>query len=256
MVAGMQSEAATLSPGYNLSLLESYNDGPTAARNAAIEALLARDTGNALTTRANHKVLEALDLGTVLDRAKASTSPMVTTFPSTFIGGQLREVAQLIKMHPYLGARRQVFFVSLGGFDTHSFQVVTQAKLLSELDQALTAFQAEIEAQGNGNSVTTFTMSDFGRTLTTNSNQGTDHAWGANHFVIGGAVKGGYYGKFPVLLKDGPDSTDSRGRWIPTTALDQYGSTLARWMGVTDMDLPMVFPNIRNFNSSNLGFFR
>lgn len=256
MVAGMQTEAATLSPGYNLSLTTSYNDGATAARNKAIEALLARDTGNALTTRANHKILEGLDIGSILEQAKSSTPPLATTFPATSIGGQLREVAYLIKMHPYLGVRRQVFFVSLGGFDTHSNQVTLQAGLLTQLDQAIAAFQSEIESQGNSGAITTFTMSDFNRTLTTNSNRGTDHAWGGHHFVIGGAVKGGFYGKFPVLLKNGPDSTDVRGRWIPTTAVDQYGATLAKWLGVTDMDLPMVFPNINNFSNWNLNFFR
>ncbi|MGA1730225.1 MAG: DUF1501 domain-containing protein [Steroidobacteraceae bacterium] len=252
LLAGMHSEAATLKPGYRLALAGTY--ATIDARNQAMEALLARDTGQPLVTRANQKLLDTLAMGRTLEQARLHAPPPTVQFPTTNIGAQFRDVAELINLNAYLGTRRQVFFVSLGGFDTHSNQAATQARLLGQVDEALTAFQGELMAQGNAHAVTTFTMSDFGRTFQPNGNFGTDHAWGAHHLVIGGAVNGGFYGQFPVLQTDGPDSTDQRGRWIPTTGLDQYGATLARWLGVAEMDLGMVFPNLVNFPNSNLGF--
>ena len=118
----------------------------------------------------------------------------------------------------------------------------------------MAAFYQETVEMGVASEVTSFTGSDFGRTFQPNPNLGTDHAWGSYQLVLGGAVTPGLYGTFPTLQLDGPDTTDSRGRWIPTTALDQYGATLARWFGVDDLDMPTVFPNINNFPVSNVGF--
>jgi uncharacterized protein (DUF1501 family) len=137
--------------------------------------------------------------------------------------------------------------------------------LLTQLSQALKAFYDETQAQGIANQVTTFTMSDFSRTLNPSgagSSVGTDHAWGGHHFVIGGAVNGGnFYGSptsngtiFPTLVNNGPDDAETRGRIIPSVAIEQYAGTLARWFGLSDADIPLVFPNIANFSTSNLGF--
>lgn len=252
MVAGEQSQAATLSANYRLSLLGTYST--VASRNAAMEALLARDTGQGLLTRANHRLLDTLELGRQVEAARQSADPLAVPFPNTGIGSQLRNVAELVSLSGELGTQRQVFFVSLGGFDTHSGQAAPQARLLGNVDDALGAFYEQLALFGMESAVTTFTMSDFGRTFQVNGNVGTDHAWGAHHFVVGGAVNSGFYGDFPVLKRNGPDSTDQRGRWIPTTGLDQYGATLAQWLGVQPQDLSLVFPNLPNFSSYNLGF--
>jgi uncharacterized protein (DUF1501 family) len=195
--------------------------------------------------------------------------PAVGPFPGTSLGNQLRRVAQLIKLNrqsPTLGLSRQLFFCQLGGFDTHANQAQganpaagTHANLWTQVSNAMKAFYDETEAQGIELNVVTFTLSDFARTFKPNGNLGTDHAWGAHQLVMGGAVAGGdFYGKFPPLaLGDGLD-TDSgggaRGRWIPTTAVDQYGATLASWYGVSAADLPAVFPNLYRFSTPNLAF--
>jgi len=161
---------------------------------------------------------------------------------------------------------RQIFFCQLGGFDTHQNQVNTQANLLTQLSQAVKAFHAATAELAVENQVTTFTLSDFGRTLQPAGSGGTvvgsDHAWGNHHFVVGGAVRGGdFFGgvgpngtMFPTLQLGGPDDTDTRGRWIPTASVEQYAATLATWYGVAETDLPVVFPNIGRFPTANLGF--
>jgi len=169
--------------------------------------------------------------------------------------------------------KRQIFFCSLGGFDTHNGQVTggvpttgTHANLLAQVSGAMKTFYDATVTLGVASQVTTFTLSDFSRTFVPNGTLGTDHAWAAHQFVMGGAVRGGdFYGVptsngtvFPTLAPNGPDDTDSgtsaRGRWIPTAAVDQYGATLASWFGVTSADLPAVFPNIGRFGGTNLGF--
>ena len=122
------------------------------------------------------------------------------------------------------------------------------------LSQAMAAFYQTTVEMGVANQVTSFTESDFGRTFQPNPTFGTDHACGGNHLVLGGAVNNGIYGAFPTLKLDGPDTTDSRGRWIPTTGMDQYGATLATWFGLPSGDLNIVFPNLGNFPTANLGF--
>jgi uncharacterized protein (DUF1501 family) len=189
-----------------------------------------------------------------------------TTFPNTTLGNQLKQAAKVIRANynqASLGLKRQIFFCSLGGFDHHSAQIAGQQNLLSQVSQAMKAFYDETVALGIADKVTTFTMADFGRTFqpagTGATAVGSDHAWGNHHFVMGGAVQGGnFYGTYPTLTLGGPDDTDSgtnpRGRWIPTTSIDQYAATLASWYGLSAADVPTVFPFIDRFASSNLGF--
>ncbi len=155
--------------------------------------------------------------------------------------------------------KRQIFFVTLGGFDTHNNQINDQNTLFPQVSPAMAAFYNATVELGVSQQVTTFTESDFCRTCQPSSGAGSDHAWGNHHLILGGAVKGGdIYGKFPTLAFSTTDDAGSRGVWIPTTALDQYGATLASWFGVSDTDLATVFPNLSVFKAAglpaNLGF--
>ena len=206
-------------------------------------------------------------LGTVGTRALAlysqittalAVAPVTTTaFPAAVdpysnLGAQLQEVAKLISVSSELGAKRQVFFVSTGGFDTHDGLGTMHPLLLTNLSNALRAFHDTTVELGVADKVTSFTASDFGRALTSN-NDGTDHGWGSMHFVLGAAVKGGrYYGINPVLANNGPDDI-GQGRLIPTMSVDQYAATLAMWFGVSSSDLAAVLPNIGNYAGSALG---
>jgi uncharacterized protein (DUF1501 family) len=204
----------------------------------------------------NQITSNAYNYAAALTAATKSVPALQTVFPANNgLATQLKQVAQLIQVRAALGVQRQIFFAGVGNFDTHSAQVVTQNPLLSSLNAALAAFyQATIEL-GVQTEVTTFTMSDFSRTFQPNSNQGSDHAWGSHHIVMGGAVNGGkMYGTFPTLALGGPDDSGSNGRWVPTTASTQYAATLAQWFGVSTAQLPAVFPYIGNFLSNNLGF--
>jgi uncharacterized protein (DUF1501 family) len=205
----------------------------------------------------------AIETGDLLNDAVADTANAnywTVQFPTTSLGNQLRMVARLIAARSALNMKRQIFFTSVGGYDTHTSQVVdtnptsgSHANLLNELSNAIYAFQRAMEQIGVPDKVTSFTASDFGRTFPTNG-QGSDHGWGNHHFIVGGAVKGGRtYGAFPVLQVGGPDDT-STGRWIPKIAVDEYSATLARWFGVSAGDLTTVFPNIGRFTSPDLGF--
>ena len=171
------------------------------------------------------------------------------------ISQQLLRVARLIEAREAVGNPRQVFFVSMGGYDTHVNQRYDQERLLGELGAALKAFHDATESLGLADQVTTFTLSDFARTLKVNTNGGTDHGWGNHHLVMGGAVRGQRsYGVFPTLVPGGPDDAGNEGRWIPTTAYDQYVATLARWFGVGPEGLRDIAPNLARFKAADLGF--
>lgn len=197
----------------------------------------------------------SLDLQAQVSAALAA-GPAVNGFPAgNTLADQLRIVARLISVSQELGAKRQVFFVSLGGFDTHDAILTTHPTLMGRLGAAMRAFYDATVALGVADKVTAFTASDFGRTLTSNAN-GSDHGWGSMHFVMGGAVNGrNFYGTPPVLANNGPDDV-GQGRLLPGLSVDQYGATLASWFGVSAGNMSTVLPNIVNFNPStwNLGF--
>ena len=199
----------------------------------------------------------ALSLYTQVTAALAGAQTINTMFPtaadpSSSLGAQLKTVANMISVSKDLGAKRQVFFVSTGRFDTHDGLVTLHPILMTNLADALRAFYDTTMELGVANQVTTFTASDFGRALTAN-NDGTDHGWGSMHFALGGAVNGGrYYGINPTLANNGPDDI-GQGRLIPTMSVEQYAATLASWFGVSAGNLSTVLPNIGNFAGSALG---
>jgi uncharacterized protein (DUF1501 family) len=202
----------------------------------------------------------AIEDAALLAGILGATSPFTTAFPTSSLGQQLRMIAWLIHVAPQLGLKRQVFFARVGGWDLHDNQVDpldtsagAHATLLADLGASLKAFNDATTELGLADSVTAFTASDFGRTFNTNGD-GSDHGWGSHHLIMGGAVRGGdIYGTIPELVINGPDDT-GRGRWIPTTSVDEYSATLARWFGVSELDLPLVLPNIGRFANPDLGF--
>ena len=162
-------------------------------------------------------------------------------------------VAKVINARSALSAARQVFLVSMGGYDTHANQDATHPGLLTQLADAISWWQTTINQMGIASDVTLFTASDFGRALAPNS-EGSDHGWGSHHFVVGGGVLGRQvYGSFPDLTSN--SSTDAgNGRLIATTSVEQYAATMAKWMGVTPANLPVILPNLVNFSQQDLGF--
>lgn len=207
--------------------------------------------------RAEHTrvMTRAIDANVALTTALAGVPPLTTLFDSTNpLALQLQMVARLIAARSPLGARRQVFFVSLGGFDTHDFLADQHPGLLAAVGGALKSFYDATVELGVAQQVTAFTASDFGRTLTSNGD-GSDHGWGSHHLVLGGAVRGGrLHGQLPSVSVNGPDDV-GQGRLLPTTAVDQLAATLARWMGVSNTDLALVAPNIAHYSQQDLGLF-
>ena len=195
----------------------------------------------------------AVSTADLVSNAIDSAPALNTIFPGSSLGAQLQTVARLIAVRDTLEMERQIFFVATGGFDTHDDQNQNQPGLIGDISDSIAAFYDATVELGVADSVTTFTQSDFGRTLTSNGD-GTDHAWGSNHLVVGGAVQGQtLYGTYPLLQINGPDDVGG-GRMIPTTSADQYAATLARWLGVEDADLTSVAPNLDNFVQRDLGF--
>jgi len=233
------------------------SDGSIAenARDAAFQQIVKFPTGMALIQKANQVTADGLNAAKELNGALSAGSSLKTPFPSTSLGKQLQQVARVMNVRKELGAQRQIFYVAIGDFDTHTDSMRRQDVLLADMAASMSAFydatlEMQIERQ-----VVTFTESEFGRTLQPSSGAGTDHAWGSHHLVMGGAVKAAdVYGAFPVLALQGPEDVTGRGVWVPTISLDQYGATLASWFGVADDSLTKVFPNLGNFSPRKLAF--
>ncbi|OWQ91582.1 Tat pathway signal protein [Roseateles aquatilis] len=218
----------------------------------ALRGLVTADRSHWMEAELNRVTARSINAqGTVASALTSST--LQTPFDTSGLSAQLQLVARLIGARAALGAQRQVFFVSVGGFDLHDNLVSQHPALLGQVGNAMASFDAALQELGVAKNVTTFTASDFGRTLSSNGD-GSDHGWGSHHLVMGGAVKGGrFYGQLPSVSVNGPDDV-GQGRLLPTTAVDQLAATLALWMGVSVTDLPAVLPGIVNFNQKDLGF--
>ena len=253
---GLATRPAAVNPGQNSAFNGDSN------QLGAMQNLITLDSGVSLVQAASSITGFAFADSNALGAALTHKTAFNTNFPATSIAQQLLQVAQIIQVRAFLSPNtinRQIFFCSMGGFDTHNHQLPDQGTLLSQLSAAMNAFYMATIEMGVDSQVTTFTLSDFGRTLQPSSGAGSDHAWGSHHIVVGGAVHGGdMYGTYPTLSLGGPNDTSTgtsgRGRWIPTTAADQYAATLATWFGVAPADLPYVFPDLSNFSVNNLGF--
>jgi uncharacterized protein (DUF1501 family) len=243
-----------ISPNGSVGLTGFDGSANANVRLQAFKDLLALPHNNLFEQAYADTVSRSIAANDLLTSALTGTPGFQTVFPNTTLGSQLNMIAKLIAARTNLSMNRQIFFCSVGGYDTHGDQLAGQANLLAELSQGLNAFYNATVELGIASQVTTFTASDFGRTYPTNGS-GSDHGWGSHQFVLGGAVQGGrLFGTFPTLAVNGPDDT-GQGRWIPTTSVDEFSATLATWFGVSASDLPTVLPNIGRFAHPNLGIF-
>lgn len=271
-LAGNSTLAYQMSPaGAPIVSSLAYNVYSSAAVRQAMVQLVQQPRGHALENEYNLVMKRALGAGNAITNAlapfPASSAPFNSFPPANSLADQLKMVARLIAARGTLGVKRQVFFVSLGGFDLHDNLIAKHATQLDLVSKAMTAFYSATAALGVASQVTAFTASDFGRTLASNGD-GSDHGWGSHHFIVGGAVKGNaFYGTAPPVSVGNTSAAEDQwhvgqGRLLPSTSVDQYAATLAKWFGVADTELAAILPNLKNFGvaagrsdyPANLGF--
>jgi uncharacterized protein (DUF1501 family) len=245
---GNQVASYSVTPGGSVGL-----DQVAADRVQAVKNLLTLPHSNLYEQAFAQTMNRAIDNDALLKGALGSVPALQTAFPNTTLANQLKMIARLISARTALGHKRQIYFAAVIGYDLHGGQMSPHSDLLKELSGAMKSFCDATVELGVANSVTTFTASDFGRTLASNGT-GSDHGWGNHQLIMGGAVQGQRtYGTFPNLAVNGTDDT-TLGRWIPTTSVDEYSATLAKWFGVTTTNLSTVFPNLSRFAHPDLGF--
>ncbi|MBS0591334.1 MAG: DUF1501 domain-containing protein, partial [Proteobacteria bacterium] len=256
--AGNAIQPYTLGPSGPVGL----NGYGSAANMSALTDMLAQTYADPFSRTYAATVKNSISYYNTMQAALAAAPALTTPFPANNpVAASLQQIAKIISMRGVLGAKRQIFFVGYGSFDSHDTQLIQQPKLFATISQALAAFNAcTINDLKIPQSVTTFTLSEFARTLNSNGD-GTDHAWAGVQFVMGGAVKGQrLYGApaasgsmFPNQTLNGPDCL-SRGQMLPGVSCDQYSATLASWLGVSNCDIATIFPYVKNFSNTNLGF--
>jgi uncharacterized protein (DUF1501 family) len=255
---GLQAPYAIGSGGVNdyWSLQPGNPEEWAVRRNAAYDAILAQSQPHLFAAEFARTQRRSIDLGIDLRQALQAVSAPQTSFnTASRLASMLRMVSHLIAARDVLGMSRQIFFVGIGDYDTHGDQVNRHPVLMNELNHALTSFYNATVELGVSDKVTTFTASDFGRTLTSNGD-GTDHGWGSHQMVMGDGVRGGeIFGTMPELVIGSNDDI-GEGRIIPTTSVDQYAATLAHWFGLTPAQVTETFPTLANFNTADLGFMK
>lgn len=257
LLSGKSASQYNISPSgtFGLRGAESNLFG-SGACSAMLRTLVTQNRAHQLENAHVKTMVRSLNGNASLKSALASAPTLSTPFDGTnSLATQLQMVARLIAARNTLGVKRQVFFVSLGGFDNHDGLASQHPGLLKKVADAMASFYNATLELGVANAVTSFTASDFGRTLSVNDD-GSDHGWGSHHFIMGGAVAGkAFYGQAPAIAINGPDDV-GQGRLLPTTAVDQLAASLANWFGVSNADLPIVLPNSRNFDLNALKLFK
>jgi uncharacterized protein (DUF1501 family) len=249
-LSGKNAVQYQVSSGGSVSIKPGY--GPAANADAAIKSMLQRSGANLFERE--HAVVASRSISADVRVQAALAGVAEPAFPASILGAQLKIVARMIAARQSLGVKRQVFFVSMGGFDNHNALVDAHPVLLATVADAMSAFYKATAAMGVANQVTTFTGSDFGRTLA-NNGDGSDHGWGSYHFVMGDAVKPrSWVGALPAMSLAQSNDNVGGGRLLPAIGVDQYGATMARWMGVTDAEMSSVLPNIGNYTNRYLNF--
>jgi uncharacterized protein (DUF1501 family) len=225
----------------------------TGGLSQAVNALITRNSAHVLENEYATVTRRSIQLEGIVNGALGGVTVATPFANGNPLASQLKVVARLIAARQALNMRRQVFFVSIGGFDTHNNLMTDHPNLMQRVNDAMSAFYAATVELGVADKVTTFTASDFGRTLASNAD-GSDHGWGSHQFVMGGAVNGGrYYGTAPHVALNTDDQV-GQGRLLPSTGVDQFAATLARWFGCNTSELPGILPNVTNFSNTDLGF--
>jgi uncharacterized protein (DUF1501 family) len=254
--SGQSTQQYQVGPGGAIAVNALGNAGLFGSASAAqlLRRMVADPRSHILQNDHTRLMQRGLTANQDLRDAMAGMPALQTVFPESSLAAQLKMAARLIAVRDNIGAKRQVFFVSLGGFDNHAFLSNSHPPLLTQLAAALSAFDAALGELNVRTQVTTFTASDFGRTLVSNGD-GSDHGWGAHHLVVGGAVRGrDIYGQFPIVAV-GTNDDAGQGRFIPTTSVDQYAASFARWLGLSDAQLADVLPNLQYFSPTTLPLF-